>query len=258
MSQVRSEVLSRVKLMARLGGRSLWNVVSQLAPWSSLKCFPSSLHPFLLQPQQLCTYWHVAQPLWTSASASVKGAYSGYLSHGTAITILWNETYYIRYLERRQAQSKLLQKIQLIQRDSSFKIFGHPLVIQGPIDGQGKWDLESTVPSCLCALQTLSHLLSWVPDLEFICCSEVKGESELGELTRKAVLTPFVHEIHILPLVSQMQPYLSDTTQCLGCSNGTLEIQLLSVTLKALSSLAPSTPFHYNPFAMLDPHWCFP
>ena len=147
MSQLYSEVLSRVKLMAGLSGRSFWNVISQLAPWSSLKCFPSRLHPFLLQPQQLCTYWHVAQPLWTSASASVKWAYSGYLSHGTAITILWNETYYIRYLERRQAQSKLLQKIRLIQRDSSFKIFEHPLVIQGPIDGQGKWDLESTVPS---------------------------------------------------------------------------------------------------------------
>lgn len=64
----------------------------------------------------------------------------------------------------------------------------------------------------------------------------------------------FVHEIHILPLVSQTQPCLSDTTQCLGRSNSTPEIQLLSVALKALSYLAPSPLFHYNPFTMLDPH----
>ena len=193
--------------MTCMSGRSLWNVTSQLAPWSSLKCFLSRLHLFLLQPQQLCPYWPVAQPLWTSASASVKWAYSGYLSYGTAITILWNETYYIRYLERSQAQSKLLQKVWLIQRDSSFKIVWTPIGESEP-----HWWTRQVRPRvnsfffCLCPRQILPHLLPWVPDLEFSCGSEFKGESELGELTPRAALMPFVHETHTFPSVSQRQP----------------------------------------------------
>lgn len=120
-------------------------------------------------------------------------------------------------------------------------------MIQGPIDGQGKWRprVNNSFCSLLCPFKPFPPSLG---HLNLFAALKSRGSQSWASWPQSCPGCPCSWDSYP-PFSFRMQPYLSDTTQCLDAQTAHLKSSSFLVTLKALSPSGPSTSFHYNPFA---------